>query len=60
MTLIEATEKALKTFARTGHPQLVILRTDHPHVAGDYFYTIAKSGKHAWTPGERLIMAVEA
>lgn len=58
MTQNEAHTKALKTFARSGQSQLVILRTDHPHVPGDYFYSIAEAGKFAWTPGERIIERV--
>lgn len=60
MTQLQAIEKAT-TFARErGTTALVICRTDHPSIAGDYFYAIPLADKHAWTPGERVLLVALA
>lgn len=49
---------ALKNFAQikaTGSDCLIVKRTDHPHVAGDYFYAIRPADKRLWTAGEKAL-----
>jgi hypothetical protein len=42
-----------------GADAIIVKRTDHPHVSGDYFYAIRRDDKHAWTPGETILTANE-
>jgi hypothetical protein len=41
----------------SSRPVLVIKRTDHPRVDGNYYYAIRADEKHAWTPGETVLDA---
>lgn len=40
---------------KRGEDALLILRTDHPHIAGDWFYAIKTADKRKWTAGERAL-----
>lgn len=42
-----------------GADAIIVKRTDHPHISGDYFYAIRRADKHAWTPGETILTAHE-
>ncbi len=55
MDAAQAIERARSKAEAQGIIWLVIKRTDHPMVAGDYFYAIADDDKHAWTVGEEVI-----
>ncbi len=55
MDQAQAIEKAREKAARWGFHYLVIKRTDHPEVSGDYFYVIKDTDKRLWTDGEELI-----
>lgn len=55
MTRAQAISKAADAYNRTGVEQYAIVRTDHPHVNGDYCYVIAVDAKHAWTKGETVL-----
>jgi hypothetical protein len=50
---------ALRTYERSNSTAVIVLRTDHPHVDGDYYYAIQPADKHAWTDGERQLTADE-
>lgn len=55
MTLSETIAKAKDIFERTGEDVLVVYRSDHPVIKGDFFYAIKASDKRRWTPGEMEI-----
>lgn len=62
MTTEESILSALRTFARirdTGSDCIIVKRTDHPDISGDYFYAIRPNEKHAWTPGETTIPPID-
>lgn len=58
MSMEQAISKAVQRAALTSERWIVVCRQDHPHVQGDYFYAIRWDDKHAWTPGESLILYV--
>jgi len=58
VTLDQAVTRAVRNAARFSERWIVVCRQDHPHVDGDYFYAIRWADKHAWTPGESLIVYV--
>jgi len=51
-----AITKATRIAREQGETALALCRTDHPYVNGDYFYAIRLADKHAWTPGERVLV----
>jgi hypothetical protein len=53
-----AIERACTKARETGERWIVVCSQDHPKVEGDYFYAIRWADKHAWTPGESLIVFV--
>lgn len=58
MTSEQSIHAALKGFAKiksAGSECLIIKRTDHPHVQGDYFYAIRPADKQAWTNAETVL-----
>jgi hypothetical protein len=42
-----------------GADAILVKRTDHPHISGDYFYAIRREDKHAWTSGETTLTTDE-
>ena len=55
MNKTDAIQCGLDSRDRFDGTYLVILRTDHPDVAGDHYYVMRDREKHAWTPSETLI-----
>lgn len=54
----ESILSALRAFGRrkdAGEECVIIRRSDHPYVDGDYFYAIAPAEKRHWTAGEHQL-----
>lgn len=58
MTTAESINSALRNYARLDDA-ILIKRTDHPNVDGDYYYAIRRSEKRLWTAGETVLTADE-
>lgn len=42
-----------------GADAIIVRRTDHPHVDGNYYYAIRRDAKHGWTGGESVLSVDE-